>query len=138
MWNPLSWVMILVAIFALVVVNGGGQPPEWEVSLGIILLLLANSAIGFIGQRKAYSAVSTLMKPVALEAKVKRNGQWEVIDSAGLVPDDIIAIKVGDVIPADARVIGKEMFFNRKQSCQLWIYFSCTWWGCHRSSDSDW
>ncbi|CAF4652518.1 unnamed protein product [Rotaria socialis] len=105
MWNPLSWVMEAAAIVAIVASNGGGQPPDWEDFVGIILLLLANSIIGFVEQRNAGNAVKALMASLAPEAKVKRNGEWKVIDAADLVPGDIISVKLGDVIPADARLV---------------------------------
>ncbi|CAF3927872.1 unnamed protein product [Rotaria sp. Silwood2] len=105
MWNPLSWVMEAAAIVAIAVSNGGGLPPDWEDFLGIVLLLLANSIIGFIEQRNAGNAVKSLMESLAPEAKVKRNGEWKVIEAAELVPGDIISIKLGDVIPADGRLI---------------------------------
>lgn len=107
MWNPLSWVMEAAAIVAIAVSNGGGQPPDWEDFLGIILLLLVNATIGFIEQRNAGNAVKALMESLAPEAKVKRNGEWKVMEAALLVPGDIISIKLGDVIPADGRLIGK-------------------------------
>ncbi|CAF1639728.1 unnamed protein product, partial [Adineta ricciae] len=68
MWNPLSWVMEAAAIVAIAVSNGGGEPPDWEDFLGIILLLLANSIIGFIEQSKAGNAVKALMEALAPEA----------------------------------------------------------------------
>jgi H+-transporting ATPase len=116
MWNPLSWVMEAAAVVAIAVSNGGGEPPDWEDFLGIILLLLANSIIGFVEQRNAGNAVKSLMEALAPEAKVKRNGEWKVIDAAELVPGDIISIKLGDVIPADGRLTGKNkcIFFQGK------------------------
>lgn len=108
MWNPLSWVMEVAAIIAIAVSNGGGHPPDWEDFTGILLLLLINSTIGFIEQRKAGSAVKELMKSLAPEAKVKRNGQWQTIDASELVPGDIISFKLGNVIPADSRLISKD------------------------------
>jgi H+-transporting ATPase len=110
MWNPLSWVMESAAIVAIALSNGGGRAPDWEDFVGILLLLLANSIIGFIEQRKAGNAVKALMKSLAPEAKVKRNGQWKVIDASELVPGDIISIKLGDIIPADGRLTGKNSF----------------------------
>ncbi|CAF4392512.1 unnamed protein product, partial [Adineta steineri] len=108
MWNPLSWVMEMAAVVAIAVSNGGGQPPDWEDFVGIILLLLANSIIGFIEQRNAGNAVKALMEALAPEAKVKRNGEWKVIEASELVPGDIISVKLGDVIPADGRLTGKK------------------------------
>ena len=123
MWNPLSWVMEAAAVVAIALSNGGGRAPDWEDFVGIILLLLANSIIGFIEQRNAGSAVKSLMKSLAPEAKVKRNGQWKVIDAAELVPGDIIGIKLGDVVPADSRLIG-ERFCSIGKKSKIY-YFVC-------------
>ncbi|KAI8069659.1 E1-E2 ATPase-domain-containing protein [Gongronella butleri] len=105
MWNPLSWVMEIAAIVAIALSNGEGQPPDWEDFIGIMLLLLANSVIGFLEERQAGNAVKALMDSLAPECKVKRDGEWKTMEAAELVPGDIISIKLGDVIPADGRLI---------------------------------
>ncbi|KAL4072442.1 hypothetical protein V8B97DRAFT_2006860 [Scleroderma yunnanense] len=104
MWNPLSWVMEGAALVAIVLSNGGGQPPDWEDFVGIILLLFINSTIGFYEERNAGNAVKALMDSLAPKAKVKRNGQWSEIESADLVPGDMISFKIGDIVPADCRL----------------------------------
>ncbi|KAJ0959998.1 hypothetical protein J5N97_000254 [Dioscorea zingiberensis] len=75
MWNPLSWVMEAAAIMAIALANGGGKPPDWQDFVGIITLL------------------------------VLRDGRWNEQDAALLVPGDIISIKLGDIVPADARLL---------------------------------
>ncbi|CAF1039404.1 unnamed protein product [Didymodactylos carnosus] len=104
MWNPLSWVMEVAAFVAIALSNGGGQPPDWEDFLGIVCLLVINSIIGFVEQQRAGNAVKVLMQSLAPESRVKRNGQWETIDASELVPGDVIGVKLGNVIPADARI----------------------------------
>ncbi|KAJ6560254.1 ATPase [Mycena capillaripes] len=105
MWNPLSWVMEAAALVAIALSNGDGDgAPDWEDFLGITLLLLINSAIGFYEERGAGNAVKALMDSLAPKAKVKRTGTWSEIDSAGLAPGDIISFKIGDIVPADCRL----------------------------------
>ncbi|KAF9051686.1 ATPase [Panaeolus papilionaceus] len=104
MWNPLSWVMEAAALVAIVLSNGQGSPPDWQDFCGIIFLLFVNSAIGFYEERNAGNAVKALMDSLAPKAKVKREGQWGEIESANLVPGDIISFKIGDVVPADCRL----------------------------------
>nr|ASM90201.1 plasma membrane H+-ATPase 10 [Sesuvium portulacastrum] len=105
MWNPLSWVMEAAAVMALVLANGGGQGPDWQDFVGIICLLFINSTISFIEENNAGNAAAALMARLAPKTKVLRDGQWQEQDAAILVPGDIISIKLGDIIPADARLL---------------------------------
>ncbi|ESR40063.1 hypothetical protein CICLE_v100248071mg, partial [Citrus x clementina] len=105
MWNPLSWVMEAAAVMAIVLANGGGQGPDWQDFVGIVCLLLINSTISFIEENNAGNAAAALMAHLAPKTKVLREGQWKEQDAAVLVPGDIISIKLGDIIPADARLL---------------------------------
>ncbi|XP_074590312.1 plasma membrane ATPase 1 isoform X2 [Curcuma longa] len=105
MWNPLSWVMEAAAIMAIALANGGGKPPDWQDFVGIITLLVINSTISFIEENNAGNAAAALMARLAPKAKVLRDGRWSEEEAAILVPGDIISIKLGDIIPADARLL---------------------------------
>lgn len=56
MWNPLSWVMEIAALMAIVLANGGGKPPDWQDFVGIVILLIINSTISFIEENNAGNA----------------------------------------------------------------------------------
>ncbi|KAG5225978.1 ATPase family protein [Salix suchowensis] len=105
MWNPLSWVMEAAAIMAIALANGGGKPPDWQDFVGIIVLLIINSTISFIEENNAGNAAAALMAGLAPKTKVLRDGKWSEQDAAILVPGDMISIKLGDIIPADARLM---------------------------------
>ncbi|KAJ6434739.1 hypothetical protein OIU84_000055 [Salix udensis] len=105
MWNPLSWVMEAAALMAIVLANGDGRPPDWQDFVGIVVLLLINSTISFIEENNAGNAAAALMAGLAPKTKVLRDGRWSEQDAAILVPGDIISIKLGDIIPADARLL---------------------------------
>ncbi|KAG0590309.1 hypothetical protein M758_1G095600 [Ceratodon purpureus] len=105
MWNPLSWVMEAAAIMAIALANGGGKPPDWQDFIGIIVLLVINSTISFIEENNAGNAAAALMARLAPKTKVLRDGQWSERDAVILVPGDIVSIKLGDIIPADARLL---------------------------------
>ncbi|GKU87161.1 hypothetical protein SLEP1_g1605 [Rubroshorea leprosula] len=105
MWNPLSWVMECAAIMAIVLANGGGKPPDWQDFVGIIVLLIINSTISFIEENNAGNAAAALMAGLAPKTKVLRDGKWREQDAAILVPGDVISVKLGDIIPADARLL---------------------------------
>ncbi|KAK4404228.1 ATPase 8, plasma membrane-type [Sesamum angolense] len=105
MWNPLSWVMELAAIMAIVLANGGGKPPDYPDFIGIVVLLFINSTISFIEENNAGNAAAALMAGLAPKTKVLRDGKWSEQDASVLVPGDLISVKLGDIIPADARLL---------------------------------
>ncbi|KMZ75899.1 Proton-exporting ATPase [Zostera marina] len=105
MWNPLSWVMEIAAIMAIVLANGGGQPPDWQDFVGIVVLLLINSVISFLEENNAGNAAAALMAGLAPRSKILRQGKWVDEEAEILVPGDIISIKLGDIVPADCRLL---------------------------------
>ncbi|XP_051114076.1 plasma membrane ATPase 4-like [Andrographis paniculata] len=105
MWNPLSWVMEVAAIMAIALANGGGKPTDWQDFVGIVVLLLVNSTISFIEENNAGNAAAALMAGLAPKTKVLRDGKWSEQEASILVPGDIISVKLGDIIPADARLL---------------------------------
>lgn len=105
MWNPLSWVMECAAIMAIVLANGGGKPPDWQDFVGIVVLLIINSTISFIEENNAGNAAAALMAGLAPKTKVLRDAKWTEQEAAILVPGDVISIKLGDIVPADARLL---------------------------------
>ncbi|OMO52600.1 Cation-transporting P-type ATPase [Corchorus olitorius] len=105
MWNPLSWVMEAAALMAISLAHGGGKDVDYHDFIGIIALLIINSTISFIEENNAGNAAAALMARLAPKAKVLRDGKWSEEDASVLVPGDIISIKLGDIIPADARLL---------------------------------
>ncbi|KAL3688996.1 hypothetical protein R1sor_015305 [Riccia sorocarpa] len=105
MWNPLSWVMELAALMALVLDNGGGLLPDWQDFAGITVLLLINSTVSYIEEQNAGQAAAALMQALAPKAKMLRDGAYKEDDASLIVPGDIITVKLGDIIPADCRLL---------------------------------
>ncbi|KAF8102591.1 hypothetical protein N665_0198s0289 [Sinapis alba] len=105
MWNPLSWVMEAAAIMAIALANGDGRPPDWQDFVGIVCLLVINSTISFWEENNAGNAAAALMAGLAPKTKVLRDDKWSEQEASILVPGDIVSIKLGDIIPADARLL---------------------------------
>ncbi|KAL6125853.1 hypothetical protein ACLB2K_073904 [Fragaria x ananassa] len=105
MWNPLSWVMEAAAIIAIVFTQGGKKDADYHDFVGIIVLLIINPTISFMEENNAGNAAAALMARLAPKAKVLRDGKWSEEDAAILVPGDIISIKLGDIVPADGRLL---------------------------------
>ncbi|KAG6382924.1 hypothetical protein SASPL_157355 [Salvia splendens] len=78
---------------------------DWQDFVGIMSLLIINSTISFIEENNAGNAAAALMAGLALKTKVLRDGKWGEQEAAILVPGDIISIKLGDIVPADARLL---------------------------------
>ncbi|KAM0020181.1 Plasma membrane ATPase 3 [Helianthus debilis subsp. tardiflorus] len=66
---------------------------------------IINSTISFIEENNAGNAAAALMARLAPKAKILRDGKWNEEDASMLVPGDMISIKLGDIIPADARLL---------------------------------
>ncbi|KAJ1762941.1 hypothetical protein LPJ77_001464 [Coemansia sp. RSA 2523] len=83
-----------------------GVVEDW-IDFGIIGgLLVINALIGFIEESKADAALDALKNTLALKSRVFRDGRLQEIESSELVPGDIVAVRLGDIIPADARLLG--------------------------------
>lgn len=71
----------------------------------ILILMFLNFFISFWQENKADNAVSKLQEKLSVQIKTLRDGKWEWVPAKFLVPDDIIELGVGDVIPADAKIL---------------------------------
>ncbi|KAI8071564.1 plasma-membrane proton-efflux P-type ATPase [Gongronella butleri] len=79
---------------------------DW-IDFGIILgMLIVNAVIGYVEEARADSAVASLKQGLALRTKCWRQGQLVEVDAAELVVGDIVILRLGDIIPADARLLG--------------------------------
>jgi H+-transporting ATPase len=97
-WGPIPW-MIEAAVILSAVAR------HWP-DFGIILvLLLANGVVGFWEEREAGNAITALKAKLAIKARVKRDGRWVTPAARDLVPGDAIRVRLGDIVPADARLL---------------------------------
>ncbi|MGC8478310.1 MAG: plasma-membrane proton-efflux P-type ATPase [Candidatus Micrarchaeia archaeon] len=73
----------------------------------IIALLLFNAITGFFEEYKADNSIELLKKRITVTARVLRSGEWKLKPARELVTGDIIRIRLGDIVPADAVVISE-------------------------------
>jgi H+-transporting ATPase len=79
---------------------------HWGDFVIIATLLLFNAGLGFWQDSKAAGALAALKKGLAPKATVRRDGSWTTVDASALVPGDIVTVRLGDVVPADLRLMG--------------------------------
>ncbi|HEY1206783.1 MAG: plasma-membrane proton-efflux P-type ATPase [Bryobacteraceae bacterium] len=97
-WGPIPW-MIEVAVILSGVVR------HWPDFFIILLLLVSNAVVGFWEERQAGNAIAALKAKLAIKAKVKRDGKWTDPAAREVVPGDVIRLRLGDIVPADARLL---------------------------------
>ena len=79
----------------------------------IFVMILITVLFGFFQEYKAERTIQKLRKYIKIKARVLRNGRIKIIDSKELVPGDIIYLDIGDIVPADLRLIKiKELSMN--------------------------
>src|ERR1019366_2391480 len=97
-WGPIPW-MIEVAVILSGVVR------HWPDFFIILLLLVSNAVVGFWEERQAGNAIAALKATLAIKTKVKRDGKWTDPAARELVPGEVIRLRLGDIVPADARLL---------------------------------
>ncbi len=99
--------MIIVLIIAAIVsgIIGVKEGEGFTDSIIIMIVIIVNAIIGVAQENKAEKSLEALQKMSSHVAKVIRNGNLEVVQSAELVPGDIVVLDTGDFIPADLRII---------------------------------
>ncbi|WP_139851375.1 plasma-membrane proton-efflux P-type ATPase [Acinetobacter pullicarnis] len=93
-WGPIPWMIEAAALISLF-------RQDWPDFAVITVLLLYNAIVGFWQDNKAANALAALQKGLAAKAHVLRDGKWEEVDAANLVPGDIVTVAGGEILPAD-------------------------------------
>jgi H+-transporting ATPase len=94
-WGPIPW-MIEAAVILSALVR------HWPDFFIILVLLLANAVVGFWEEYQAGNAIAALKAKLAVRTRVRRGGKWTTLAARELVPGDVIRVRLGDIVPADA------------------------------------
>ncbi|MHB1850388.1 MAG: plasma-membrane proton-efflux P-type ATPase [Acidimicrobiales bacterium] len=70
----------------------------------VAALVVFNGVLSFVQEGRAAGALALLRSRLAVRARVRRDGRWQVVDATGLVPGDLVHVRVGDIVPADLAV----------------------------------
>jgi H+-transporting ATPase len=97
-WGPMPWLLEFTILLSYFI--------HHYLEAAIILgLLTINALIGFHNTRGSQKALDVLKKKLTVKVKVLRGGRWTVKDAREIVPGDVIAIGLGDLVPADAKIL---------------------------------
>jgi len=97
-WGPIPWMIEGAVILS-------GVVRHWLDFFVILALLCSNALVGFWEEHQAGNAIAALKARLAILAKVKRDGKWTNPKASELVPGDVIRLRLGDIVPADARLL---------------------------------
>lgn len=100
-WGPIPWMIEAAAILSAVV-------QHWPDLSIILLLLCVNAGVGFWQESKADNAIALLKQRLAPTARVLRDGRWQELPARELVPGDIVLVRLGNILPADVKLIEGE------------------------------
>ena len=105
MWGPVPWLLEAAMMFELILGKG--------IQAAVVFLLLVFSAVtGEIQEQRAKKAISYLRRQLQISTRTLRNGTWQTIPSRELVPGDIVHVRVGDIVPADIKIINGNASVN--------------------------
>jgi H+-transporting ATPase len=105
-WGPMPWLLELAIILSVVL--------KHYLEAGIIFALLTvNTIIGQIQSRGSQKALEVLKKRLAINARIFRDSKWSTITAREIVPGDIISIGLGDIVPADAKLIDGDLSIDQ-------------------------
>ncbi len=96
-------ILVLLAAAALSLASSGGE--DWVEAVIILVIVGVNACISISQEDSAEKALEALQKMSAPLAKVVRGGEQVRLETAFLVPGDVIVLEAGDLVPADARIL---------------------------------
>ena len=100
LWGPMPiaiWIAVIIEIIRAAIAK-----EDYEGFAVLLVLQFANAIIGFIEESNAGDAIAALKSQLAPQCHVCREGKWLSMPAKNLVPGDLIELKLGDVVPADA------------------------------------
>ncbi|AHI57118.1 magnesium-translocating P-type ATPase [Listeria ivanovii] len=96
--NPFIYILVLLMVISYLTA-------DMEATIIMAIMIFTSGLLGFIQSSRAERASYALKNMVKNKVNVLRDGKMTVVTQDEVVPGDVIEISVGDIIPADARVI---------------------------------
>jgi H+-transporting ATPase len=97
-WGPVPWMLEVSLILEL-------ATHHYTQAIIIGALIVFNAVISFVEESKAQDALKLLQKRLVVRVRVLRDGTWQTMDSQLVVPDDVVHLRMGDLVPADITLL---------------------------------
>jgi H+-transporting ATPase len=98
-WGPIPWMIEAAVILS-------GVVRHWLDFFVILALLFSNAIVAFWEEHQAGNEIAALKAKLANVATVLRDDKWATLKASELVAGDVIRLKLGNIVPADARLLG--------------------------------
>jgi len=96
-WGTTAWLLELIIILSWVL-------QKYSDVYVVLALLVVNAVVAFSQELRASKAVELLRKRLHVSARALRDGAWRDLPAQELVPGDVIRVRAGDFMPADAKI----------------------------------
>jgi len=105
-WAPVPCMLEMVIVVELILHN--------RVEAAVIaVLLIFNAALGFFRENRSKATLKALRSRLALIASVHRDNKWIQIPAADIVPDDLVKLSLGGIVPADAKIVSGSVLIDQ-------------------------
>jgi P-type Ca2+ transporter type 2C len=101
LWAQFNNFVVILLVIASILSAILGEEVE---ALAIMAIVVLNTTLGVIQERRAEQALAALRQLAAPEAQVVRDGHRFTIPARELVPGDLVVVEAGNYIPADIRL----------------------------------
>ncbi len=105
-WAPVPWLLEAAIVLQLVL-------HDYLEAAIVFGLLMFNAILSYFQSSRAQATLAALKSKLALNASVLRDGAWTVSPATELVNGDIIKLSLGDVVAADAQLLGGDVLVDQ-------------------------
>jgi H+-transporting ATPase len=95
--GPVPWMLEVALVIQIL-------QRRWTEAAIVAFLLFFNAFLSFFQERRARGALDLLRQRLRVTTRVNRNGVWTILPAEELVPDDVVHVQLGDLVPADLRL----------------------------------
>ncbi|MFZ4553286.1 MAG: magnesium-translocating P-type ATPase [Burkholderiales bacterium] len=112
-WQLLRMLVSPLSLLLMALATASWLTGEARGAVVIVAMVVLSTLLSFVQERRSSQAAEKLKALVSTRIRVQRDGRDEDLDVAQVVPGDVVHLAVGDIIPADLRLLdGKDLFVN--------------------------